>query len=160
VDARPGGAAAPEGGGGVGVGVRHRVACGKRSRVGAASLAAQALKRLSTRQSPLKRTARPRPLQRTLTSSGSGFRGSLWDGLGAVLTGGLNKFALALVEEVTFEQVFTLAQRLHPVDQVRLMARLAPKLEWMLDQVAPNPSEQTRKPLLGLFSRSRSGAKR
>ena len=31
--------------------------------------------------------------------------------------------------KITFEQVFSLAQRLRPVDQARLVVRLAPKVE-------------------------------
>ena len=55
-------------------------------------------------------------------------------------------------DDVTFEQVLVLAQRLRPIDQVRLVARLAPQVEWMLDQVAPTVSSQPRKPLRGLLA--------
>ena len=55
-------------------------------------------------------------------------------------------------DEVTFDQVFSLAQRLRPVDQVRLVARLAPKVEWMLEQVEPTTPVQRRKPLRGLLA--------
>lgn len=56
------------------------------------------------------------------------------------------------VDEVTFDQVFSLAQRLRPVDQVRLVARLAPKVEWMLEQVELTTNTQPRKPLRGLLA--------
>jgi len=56
------------------------------------------------------------------------------------------------VDEVTFDQVLSLAQRLRPVDQVRLVARLAPKVEWILEQVEQTTSAQPRKPLRGLLA--------
>lgn len=59
---------------------------------------------------------------------------------------------LSIAEEVTFDQVFNLAQRLRPVDQVRLMARLAPKVEWMLQQVETDTPVHERKPLRGLLA--------
>ena len=55
------------------------------------------------------------------------------------------------VDEVTFDQVFNLAQRLRPVDQVRLVVRLAPKVEWILEQVEPTTPLPPRKPLRGLL---------
>lgn len=55
-------------------------------------------------------------------------------------------------EEVTFDQVFTLAQRLRPMDQMRLLARLAPQIEWMLEQVEPDRLLAPRKPLRGLLA--------
>lgn len=54
--------------------------------------------------------------------------------------------------EVTFDQVLNLAQPLRPLDQLRLVARLVPKVEWVLDQVASTPSIQGRKPLRGLLA--------
>lgn len=57
-----------------------------------------------------------------------------------------------IAEEVTFDQVFNLAQRLRPVDQVQLMARLAPNVEWMLEQVETVAPVQERKPLRGLLA--------
>ena len=54
--------------------------------------------------------------------------------------------------EITFDHVFALAQRLRPVDQVRLVARLAPKVEWLLDQVDLTISSPRRKPLRGLLA--------
>ena len=55
-------------------------------------------------------------------------------------------------DEVTFDQVFSLAQRLRPMDQVRLVARLAPKVEWLLEHIEPATTVQTRKPLRGLLA--------
>lgn len=55
-------------------------------------------------------------------------------------------------DEITFDQVFSLAQQLRPRDQVRLIARLAPKVEWMLEQVESATPVQTRKPLRGLLA--------
>lgn len=54
--------------------------------------------------------------------------------------------------EITFEQVFDLAQRLRPIDQARLVARLAPKVEWLLDQVEPVINKQPRQSLRGLLA--------
>ena len=56
------------------------------------------------------------------------------------------------VDEVTFDQVLSLAQRLRPVDQVRLVARLAPKVEWVLEQVEQTTIAQWHKPLRGLLA--------
>jgi len=53
---------------------------------------------------------------------------------------------------VTFDQVFALAQRLRPIDQARLIVRLAPKVEWLLEQVEPRPSSSPRTPLRGLLA--------
>ncbi|MFN2169486.1 MAG: hypothetical protein ACK2U9_24910 [Anaerolineae bacterium] len=55
-------------------------------------------------------------------------------------------------DDVTFEQVLVLAQRLRTVDQARLVARLAPKVEWVLNQVEPIVSSQSRTPLRGLLA--------
>jgi hypothetical protein len=55
-------------------------------------------------------------------------------------------------DDVTFEQVLTLAKRLRPVDQVRLVARLAPKVEWVLNQVERSSQIHPRKPLRGLLA--------
>ncbi|MEZ4730136.1 MAG: hypothetical protein R3E79_23645 [Caldilineaceae bacterium] len=57
-----------------------------------------------------------------------------------------------IADEVTFEQVFSLAQQLRPQDQVRLIARLAPKVEWILEQVESTTPVLTRKPLRGLLA--------
>lgn len=54
--------------------------------------------------------------------------------------------------EVSFEQVLRLAQRLRPVDQARLAARLAPVVERVLDQVAPEETKPVRKPLRGMLA--------
>lgn len=53
--------------------------------------------------------------------------------------------------EITLEQVLSLAQRLRPIDQVRLAVRLAPKVEWVLTQLENEPA-LTRIPLRGLLS--------
>ena len=55
-------------------------------------------------------------------------------------------------DEITFDQVLDLAQRLPPVDQARLVARLAPKVEWLLDQVGPITAAQPRQSLRGLLA--------
>ncbi len=44
------------------------------------------------------------------------------------------------VSETTFEQVLNLARRLPPADQARLVARLAPTVEQLLDQTTPATS--------------------
>ncbi len=54
--------------------------------------------------------------------------------------------------DITFNQVFALAQRLRPIDQARLVARLAPKVEWLLEQVEPTASALPRAPLRGLLA--------
>ena len=56
------------------------------------------------------------------------------------------------MSEITFEQVFLLAQRLRPVDQARLVVRLAPKVEWLLMQVESTFPPLSRIPLRGLLS--------
>ena len=55
-------------------------------------------------------------------------------------------------DKVTLEQVLVLAQRLRPVDQARLVARLAPKVEVFLNQVESRDASRARQPLRGLFS--------
>ncbi len=54
--------------------------------------------------------------------------------------------------EITFEQVLTLAQQLRAVDQARLIARLAPKVERLLEQINSEMSHQPRLPLRGLLT--------
>ena len=54
--------------------------------------------------------------------------------------------------EVTLDQVLALAQRLRPVDQVRLVARLAPAVERVLGQVESSESSAPRVPLRGLLA--------
>jgi hypothetical protein len=56
------------------------------------------------------------------------------------------------VTDITFDHVFALAQRLRPMEQVRLVARLAPKVEWLLEQVEPTASSLPRTPLRGLLA--------
>ncbi|MBK9091824.1 MAG: hypothetical protein IPM84_03430 [Anaerolineae bacterium] len=64
----------------------------------------------------------------------------------------MNSGVLAVVNEVTFEQVVLLAQRLRPVDQARLVVRLAPKVEWLLMKIESISSPPSRIPLRGLWS--------
>lgn len=40
---------------------------------------------------------------------------------------------VAYLNEVTFDQVLSLALRLRPIDQARLTARLAPKVEMVFE---------------------------
>lgn len=54
--------------------------------------------------------------------------------------------------DVTFEQVFRLARRLRPLDQARLVARLAPAMERLVEQIDHAPTEQPRLPLRGLLA--------
>lgn len=55
-------------------------------------------------------------------------------------------------DEITFDHVLDLAQRLRPIDQARLVARLAPKMESLLDQVEPMTTPQPRQSLRGLLA--------
>lgn len=55
-------------------------------------------------------------------------------------------------EDVSFEQVLVLAQRLRPIDQARLAARLASAVETVLDQVVHGSSSPSRKPLRGMLA--------
>lgn len=57
-----------------------------------------------------------------------------------------------IAAEITFEQVFALAQKLRPIDQARLVVRLAPKMEGLLAQVEATTSALPRKPLRGLLA--------
>lgn len=54
--------------------------------------------------------------------------------------------------EITFEQVFTMARRLRPVDQARLVARLAPAMERLVEQIDHTAAERPRAPLRGLLA--------
>ena len=54
--------------------------------------------------------------------------------------------------EITFEQVFTMARRLRPVDQARLVARLAPAMERLVQQIEHSTAERSRPPLRGLLA--------
>ena len=56
------------------------------------------------------------------------------------------------VTDITFDHVFALAQRLRPMDQARLVARLAPTVERLLEQVEPIASSLPRRPLRGLLA--------
>jgi len=55
------------------------------------------------------------------------------------------------IGEVTLEQVLTLARKLRPVDQARLVVRLAPRIEQFLNQVEGEEASQPRRPLRGLL---------
>ncbi len=55
-------------------------------------------------------------------------------------------------EDVSFEQVLDLAQRLRPTDQARLAARLASAVASMLDQATQGSSPAGRKPLRGMLA--------
>lgn len=59
--------------------------------------------------------------------------------------------------DITFDQVLALATRLRPVDQARLVVRLAPKVEWLIDKVEPATPITAPKPLRGLLSDLGSG---
>jgi hypothetical protein len=52
---------------------------------------------------------------------------------------------------ITLDQVLALARRLRPVDQARLMARLAPTVERVLDQAEEPVSAPQRSPIRGLL---------
>lgn len=58
----------------------------------------------------------------------------------------------SMTDEISFEQVLVLAQRLRPVDQARLAARLMPVVETVLNQVAPTDALPARKPLRGMLA--------
>ncbi|HJZ45901.1 MAG TPA: hypothetical protein VKE41_02005 [Roseiflexaceae bacterium] len=51
---------------------------------------------------------------------------------------------------VTLDQVLDLARKLSPRDQARLVARLAPAIEYALEQPAASPTPRT--PLRGRFA--------
>ena len=53
---------------------------------------------------------------------------------------------LSLTNPITFEQVFALAQQLHPIEQARLVARLAARVEDLLEQT--DPTTRPTSPLL------------
>ena len=52
-------------------------------------------------------------------------------------------------DEITLDQVLALARRLRPVDQARLIVRLAPTIEHLLAQ--PQASLETPRPRLRLL---------
>jgi len=54
--------------------------------------------------------------------------------------------------EITFEQVVTMARRLRPADQARLVARLAPTMERLAEQMDHASTKQPRPPLRGLLA--------
>lgn len=58
----------------------------------------------------------------------------------------------ATTEEITFEKVLNLARQLPDVDQARLVARLAPRVEWVVNQVVADKASHHQKRLRGLLS--------
>lgn len=54
-------------------------------------------------------------------------------------------------ESISLEQVLMLARQLRPVDQARLVARLAPQMEGFLAQIEPDHSTP-HSPLRGLLA--------
>jgi hypothetical protein len=54
--------------------------------------------------------------------------------------------------EVTLEQVIVLAQKLRPVDQARLVMRLAPTLEVFLNRIEGLEATRPHRPLRGLLA--------
>jgi hypothetical protein len=56
-----------------------------------------------------------------------------------------------VVNDVTFDQVLSLALRLRPIDQARLAVRLAPKVEMLLEQIEPLATDSPRKRLRGML---------
>lgn len=44
--------------------------------------------------------------------------------------------------QFSFEQVLEMAQRLPPIDQARLVARLAPNMEKLFEQVGSSPAKR------------------
>ena len=55
-------------------------------------------------------------------------------------------------KDITFDQVWTLARQLRPVDQARLVARLAPTVERLAAQVESTIARVPHKPLRGLLA--------
>jgi hypothetical protein len=53
---------------------------------------------------------------------------------------------------ITLDQVLALARRLRPEDQARLVARLAPMVERVLDQAEQSLSPPPRTPIRGLLA--------
>ncbi len=61
-------------------------------------------------------------------------------------------FTTTPANEITFEQVFALAQRLQPIDQACLVVRLASRVEPLLEQVEAASATLPHKPLRGLLA--------
>lgn len=59
---------------------------------------------------------------------------------------------MSVPTEVTFDQVLALALRLRPLDQARLVVRLAPRMEAIIDQVQPSLKNTARRPLRGMLA--------
>ncbi|HEX6288634.1 MAG TPA: hypothetical protein VFZ66_05555 [Herpetosiphonaceae bacterium] len=53
--------------------------------------------------------------------------------------------------EITLDQVLALARRLRPIDQARLIVRLAPTMEYLLAEPQPS-TNMARPPLRGLLA--------
>jgi hypothetical protein len=60
--------------------------------------------------------------------------------------------SMALSKGVTLEQVLGLAQQLRPADQARLVARLAPTVETLLNDIENVHATSARRPLRGLLA--------
>lgn len=54
--------------------------------------------------------------------------------------------------QITLDQVLALARRLRPIDQARLVAKLAPALAQALDQVEPAEAPLPHRRLRGLLA--------
>jgi len=57
-----------------------------------------------------------------------------------------------VTSEITFDQVLNLALRLRPIDQARLVVRLAPRIELLVEQVESHSPNLVRKSLRGLLA--------
>jgi hypothetical protein len=57
-----------------------------------------------------------------------------------------------IAKPITLEDVLTLARQLRPVDQARLIARLAPLMEEALDRTEGQPILASDEPLYGLLA--------
>jgi hypothetical protein len=55
-------------------------------------------------------------------------------------------------DTVSLDEVLMLAKQLRPVDQARLVVRLAPQVEWALEQVEPDLSPLPHSSLHGLLA--------
>ena len=54
--------------------------------------------------------------------------------------------------EMTLDEVLAIARRLHPMDQARLVARIAPVVEQVLDQEEVTTGPSPRVPMRGLLA--------
>jgi hypothetical protein len=55
-------------------------------------------------------------------------------------------------DTISLDEVLILAKQLRPFDQARLVARLAPQVEWVLEQVEPVVSSLPHSSLRGLLA--------